>query len=239
MEHLLAAKGVFRTRSIAATVGADEDRGQGLGRSGRTLIERSAQRTGVPLIFLSTFEEQIAARMKAYRETVGETPIKLYVNIGGGVGSLGARFNGLLLKPGLTMSTVGLRFKRKGVMTLMAKKKIPIVHINYIDRLAARYDYPVDPQADRTPGEGTIYASQVHNLGLAGALLAGLLIVFFVTIRLDTRSYIRRQKQEHEMVGPPLSRPGRLEPRRSRTGQTRDGWNCFWHRRIPHPPILI
>jgi len=200
MEKLLVDRGVSRTRSVAASFGGDEDRGKGMGVPARRLVREAVERNGVPLIFEKTFEQQVAARMKIYDERAGRKRIKLYVNVGGGLGSLGARINGLIIRPGLTTSFLGVRFKRHGAMTLMAKRKVPVVHINYIEKLCQRYGYPADPQSDRTPGLGPMYARPVHDLRLAGALLGALLVLFFVTIRLDTRHYVRRQKRANDMV---------------------------------------
>ena len=200
MEKLLVEKDVLHTRSVAASFGGDEDRGKGMGESGRELIRKALQRVGVPLIYEPSFEGQVAARMRTYAERAGKAPIRMYVNVGGGMASLGARINGLLLKPGLTRSPRGLRFRREGVLPLMAKQGLPVVHVNYIDRLCQRYGFPTDPQADDMPGTGPMYHTEEYDVRLAGGLLAALLVVFFVTIRLDMRHYVARHKRANEMV---------------------------------------
>lgn len=200
MEKLLADRGVFRTRSVAASFGGDEDRGKGMGQAGRDLIQRAAERAGVTMLLEPTFEQQIAARMRIYKERAGRAPVKLYVNVGGGIGSLGARINGLVVKPGLNRSFLGTRFGRDGAMTLMAKRGVPVVHINYISRLCQRYGFPEDPLANATPGVGPMFRRSEHDLWLAGGLLIGLLVLFFVTIRLDMRYYVRRQRRANQMV---------------------------------------
>jgi len=174
--------------------GGDEDRGKGLGRDGRRLIAEAAKRTGVPLLLEPRFERQVAARMKTYTDHAGGAPIKLYVNVGGGIGSLGARINGHLMEPGLNTSVTGKRSARDGVMTLMARKGIAVIHINYIERLCKRYGFPPDPLAYPAPGTGPMFERKVHSLNLVGSLLIGLLITFFVTIRLDVRHYLRHRQ---------------------------------------------
>jgi poly-gamma-glutamate system protein len=200
MEKLLADRGIFRTRSVAASLGGDEDRGKGMGNAGRDLIRQAIGRAGVTMLREPTFEQQIAARMRVYQERAGRAPVKLYVNVGGGIGSLGARINGLVVRPGLSRSFLGTRFGRDGAMTLMAKRGVPVVHINYISRLCQRYGFPDDPWADPTPGAGPMFRRGEHDLWLTGSLLVALLALFFVTIRLDMRYYVRRQKLANEMV---------------------------------------
>ena len=85
-------------------------------------------------------------------------------------------------------------------MALLAKKGVPVVHINYTDRLHARYDFPADPGADSTPGSGPMFGSAVHSLGLVAGLLVALLVVFFVTIRIDMRHYLHRRGEANQMV---------------------------------------
>ncbi|HET6428487.1 MAG TPA: poly-gamma-glutamate system protein [Phycisphaerae bacterium] len=193
MEKLLHEEGVFDTRSVMATYGGDEDRGKGLGRDARGLIQDIAARTDVPLVREDDLTGQIRRREQEYARLAGGAPIRAYVNIGGGIGSIGARINGLIMTPGVNRSTRGKDFGRAGVMTRMAQRGVPVIHINYIDRLCRRYGYASDPAADPTPGAGPMFLRRTHNLFLVAALLAGLLAVFFITIRIDTPRYLHRR----------------------------------------------
>ena len=195
MERLLVDRGVFRTRSVAATLGGDEDSGKGLGKAGRGLIRQAAERASVELFNEREFTRQVARRVETYTKHAGGSPIKAYINVGGGIGSLGARINGQILRPGLNRSAWGMRFGRSGVMTLMLKKNIPVIHISYIDRLCKRYGYPTDPMVDDTPGNGPMFYEGKPVTWLIVCLLVGLLAAFFVTVRLDVAAYLRRRRE--------------------------------------------
>lgn len=195
MEKLLVDRGVFSARSIMATMGGDEDRGKGVGRVGRAMMASVAERVGLKLVRMADFEEQRHERMAVYRERAGQQPIKAYVNVGGGIGSLGARINGQLLRPGLNRTARGMHFARDGVMTLMLKDGVPVVHVNYIHRLCRRYGFPEDPEAFVAPGTGPMFYEDEHIVALVAVLLVGLLIVDTVTIRMDEIRERRRRRK--------------------------------------------
>ncbi|MDY6914121.1 MAG: poly-gamma-glutamate system protein [Planctomycetota bacterium] len=198
IERLLVDHGVFTAQSVAASYGAGEDTGKGLGQTGRSLIRLAVQRAGITFIDKGKFSRQVAERMKIYTQHAQGAPIKLYVNVGGGLGSLGARINGYLARPGFNRSLQKERFGRNGTMTIMAKKGVPVVHINYIDRLCKRYKIPFDPAEDVTPGRGAMFRRLTYRLDLVAGILVGLLITFFITIRIDVRHYTRRRRDAWE-----------------------------------------
>jgi len=199
MEKLLVENGVFGSASVAASLGGDEDLGKGLGRGGRRLIEDAIKRTDVPMILEPSFEAQVAKRLSLYSEHAGGEPIKMYINIGGGMASVGARINNHIMRPGLNTSVWGLRFGKDGVMTIMAKKRIPVIHINYIMNLCKRYLFPLEPLAPDTPGDNPMFYREEHVSALVGGLWIGLVVIFIVTLRIDMRHYIRRRRAVYSL----------------------------------------
>ena len=194
MEKLLVEKGVFKSRNVAASLGGDEDLGKGLGRGGRRLIEDAIKRTGVSKIREASFEAQVAKRLSLYSKYARGEPIKMYVNVGGGMASVGARVNIHIMRPGLNTSVWGLRFGKDGVMTIMAKRHVPVIHINYINEICRRYGFPTDPMAPDTPGDNPMYYRDQHVPALVAGLSIGLVVIFIVVLRIDMRHYIRRRR---------------------------------------------
>ncbi|MBN1425778.1 poly-gamma-glutamate system protein [Candidatus Fermentibacteria bacterium] len=193
MEELLVRKGIIRTKSIAASVGGGEDRGRGLSRRGRLLIEQAITRNGVEFINERTLEASIRRRMELYSRATGDRPIQAAVNVGGGVASLGASINGRLIRSGLSMTLARRNFPTKGATLLLAQRGIPVIHILQVERLARQYGLPVPPGPDPEIGVGTIYFTERLNTGIAAFLLFLLSLVLLITIRVDLAHSLLRK----------------------------------------------
>jgi poly-gamma-glutamate system protein len=171
MESLLARAGVFRTRSVAGSPGGSNDMGRGLSPSGRQSVWETLKRNGVQPIQTASVEESITRRMEIYHEHAGNRNIRAYVNIGGGVASLGSGLNKPLIPTGLSMD-LGLRnFPRKGTLILMAEEGVPVLHLYDIRKIAREYGLPVAP--DRTPevGTGDVFVKMAYRMDLAVVFL--------------------------------------------------------------------
>ena len=83
----------------------------------------------VPLLEERTLEESIDRRMAIFDEARGRKPYDVYVNVGGGLASLGASANGKLVKPGLSIGLGLHNFPRKGAMVLMGERGVPVIHV--------------------------------------------------------------------------------------------------------------
>jgi len=199
MEKLLAERGVFAARSVAASLGGERETGRGLGRDARERLRAAVERAGAALLEEPDLDAHVAAMVRLYAERAAGAPIRLYVNVGAGAGSVGSSANARALKPGLNSSIWGLRLERDGAMTRLAAEGLPVVHVDDVEALCERYGYPTDPQADPTPGAGPMFHRPRHSLVLVGCLLAGLLAVFFAVVRLDLRHCLRLRGQADEM----------------------------------------
>lgn len=185
MEELLVRKGIIRTKSIAASIGGGEDRGRGLSRRGRRLVEEAIARNGVEFINEKTLEASIRRRIELYTRAAGDRSIRAAVNVGGGVASLGASINGKLIPSGLSLALARRNFPLKGTTLLLAERGIPVIHILQVERIARQYGLPIPPGADPEIGVGTIYFTERLNTGVAAFLLFVLSLVLLVTIRVD------------------------------------------------------
>jgi poly-gamma-glutamate system protein len=180
MERVLVEKGILQSRSVAASLGGGEDRGRGLSPEGRRLIREAVRRNGVALIEEETLEESIARRMQIYDERRGERQFAVYINVGGGLASLGASENGRLVRPGLNIGLGLHNFPRKGVMILMAERGVPVIHLLDLLDLARENGLPVAPIPLPEAGEGEIFThTQYHAAGVSLVLLiyAGLVVL--------------------------------------------------------------
>ena len=172
MERLFFEERIFHVHSVAASLGGGDDMGRGLSPDGRQLLFDAIERSEVPLLDSENIEQAITARMSLYEERLRGRPCRCYVNVGGGVASLGSSQNRILIPRGLSMTLAAENWPRKGSMVLMADKGVPVIHLLEIAELAREYGLPVAPDYLAGPGEGDIFVRDSYRLPLVA--------VFFV-----------------------------------------------------------
>jgi poly-gamma-glutamate system protein len=171
METLFFDQGIFHTRSEAATFGGGNDMGRGLSPSGRQLLRDSISRNDVHFIDSKNIEDAIAQRMTFYESISRGRPFNLFVNVGGGVASIGSSHNKTLLKSGLSFDLGAHNWPRKGTLVLFSEKGVPVVHLLRIMSLARENGLPVAPDFQPQPGEGEIFVRDMYRWPLAAAFL--------------------------------------------------------------------
>jgi poly-gamma-glutamate system protein len=169
MERVLAEKGILRTRSRAASLGGGQDRGRGLSPEGRRLIREAVERNGIHLIEEPSLEESIERRMEIYDRERGARQYAAYVNVGGGLASVGASQNARLVSPGLHIGLGLHNFPRKGTMILMGERGVPIIHLLDVDEIAVDHGLPTSPVPLPEPGEGEVFVRERYRV--AGVVL--------------------------------------------------------------------
>ena len=169
MESALYDAGIFKNRSSAASFGGGLDRGRGLSPDGRDLIRSAIERNNVEQINEEYLENSIERRMDIYKEKAAG-PIKLYINVGGGIASIGSTENYQFIPEGYSSPLSMRNFPIKGVLIRMSEQRIPFVHLLNITRLAAKYGLPVSPAPLPLPGEGEIYVQRRYNVPLTAAV---------------------------------------------------------------------
>jgi poly-gamma-glutamate system protein len=193
MESVLIGANVISHRSVAASLGGSDDRGRGLSPDGRRLLRAAVERNGVELIDEDTLDESIDRRMAIFDREAGRGEYEVYVNIGGGLGSIGSTQVGRLIRPGLSRNLGTKNFPRRGAMVRMAERGMPIIHVRNADDLIDRYDLSTEPVPLPEVGQGGVFYRDRYNVPLAAvlAVLYGFLI--FVVVRLDIKHYLFRR----------------------------------------------
>jgi poly-gamma-glutamate system protein len=169
MESALYENGVFQFKSVAASIGGGLDRGRGLSPKGRKLILEAIERNGVKLINEDFLSKSISKRIKIYDKKTGGK-IAAYVNIGGGIASLGAAVNGQIIPTGLSEHLGVKNYPMRGVIIEMASRNVPIIHVLRVMELAKKYGLPVSPEPLPEPGEGKTFVKIKYNFDLTLAL---------------------------------------------------------------------
>ncbi len=195
MEQILAKRGIFPYRSVAASIGGGADNGRGLSPEGRDLIRAAAKRNTVLLMEEQTLEESINKRIEIYQKESKGKPIACYVNIGGGVASLGGSQNQRLIPAGLSKHLASKNFPVPSVMVQMAGKGIPVIHLLEVEKIAERYGLPavVGEQAPDV-GQGFLFFKDKYSI--AGTIIYTVILcsVLFIFIRVDVKHYLFRKK---------------------------------------------
>jgi poly-gamma-glutamate system protein len=184
MESLLYKKGIFPYKSVAASLGGGRDLGRGLNKTGRDLIINAIKRNNVRLVHEKSLEKNIKKKMRLFTKA-SDKEIKLYVNIGGGLSSLGNAINGKLLTPGLHRYISTKNISVKGTMFLFAEKGIPIIHLLDVTRLAEMYNLPIAPVPLPEPGTGSVFVEERYNLTVAAIVLGIMIILIAIVILFD------------------------------------------------------
>ena len=137
------------------------------------------ERNQLSFVGKDSLEGNILKRVSLFQNETLTKPIKLFINIGGGVASLGSKRNGLVIKPGLNEDVKLVDFPdKKGVMFQMAKMKVPIIHLLQLSSLMNKFKIPYEPIPIPEIGEGKLYYTLKYNVWIVGVCL--LTLVFLI-----------------------------------------------------------
>jgi poly-gamma-glutamate system protein len=195
MEHTLNDAGIFNSRTVAASVGGGGDIGQGLSTEGRDMIIRAIKRNGVELINEVHLERSIDRRLKIYDTQANGNQFKAYINIGGGIASLGTTVNGEIIPNGLSMALPVKNYPIRGVLIEMAKLGVPVIHLFDIRKLWIEYGLPLNPIPLPELGDGGIFVREKYNKLIAWIAVAVLSVLIFFAGYMDRRRH--RLGSEH------------------------------------------
>lgn len=185
MEKTLKDKGIFSNSSVAASLGGKEDQAWGIRDELKQLMIDAIKRQGIAFISEGTLEKNTKARMEIYRLYAKGYPIKLYVNVGGSVASLGRSVNGSLIPPGLSRHLDTRLLGTEGVVMQMAQRGIPVIHILKVRELVDEYRLPDLPVPMPNPGEAKTFYEERYSVKIAVLFITVLLGFMIILIQLD------------------------------------------------------
>lgn len=196
METVATQAGLWNFHSIAASLGGGGDVGRGLSPAGRQMLVDALDRNHVRLLDPPTVLDAVRGRVALYdsaANTLG-VRIKAYVNVGGGIASLGGSQNARLIPSGLTRRLAARNYPNRGVLNLLADRGIPVIHLLQVDRLAREYSITDERGETPAPGRGLLFIRRQYNLWIVGAAAAIVLGANLFVLRLDLR---------HKLLGQP------------------------------------
>ncbi len=198
METLLLDRGVFPYKSFAASMGGGRDLGRGLNLLGRDAIIEAANRNDVLLVNESSLEKNIQRKMEYYDDAVKGEKYKLYINVGGGLSSLGNSINGRLVKAGYHKYISLKNIPLKGTMFLFADRGVPIIHLLDITKFSEDYELPAAPEPLPEPGTGNMFKNERYNITAASIALAILISLILAVIFFDHKQ-LKMKEDELEI----------------------------------------
>lgn len=185
MEKILAEKGVFATRSVAASIGGEADRGLSFPQEGVDAIRGAIEENGLELLEQKKFEDILEKRMEIYRQQSGGKPIKAYINVGGGMASVGRTAGKQAFKSGLNEELPDDAEGIDGIMERFASSGVPVIHLVKIASLARQYGMVESPETMPRVGEGSVFRKPDYNRYLALGVLLVEIAMLYVFIRSD------------------------------------------------------
>ena len=200
IERVLAKKEILTYRTTAASLGGEDDNGQGLSPEGRVLLDSAIKRNGILKIIADSLVEQVEQRLNIYQlsEADRRSSFKLaaFVNIGYSVSNLGD----IQSTPSTgIISRRNNKVIESSVIGKMVAKRIPVINILDVNRLAERYSLPIAPLPLPKVGKGRLFMEPRYSVQLAIVMVVLIIIALFFVIRFDLEYYLMSKKQREEI----------------------------------------
>ncbi|HSP54069.1 MAG TPA: poly-gamma-glutamate system protein [Dehalococcoidia bacterium] len=181
MESLLEEKAIIHHKSLAASVGGDF-RIHPLQAEGRRLAQVAMGRNEVTFLNASKLQDSIQQRLAIYDGAASGRPIKAFVNVGGGLVSVG-RTPKAQFDPGLSVGPERGDIEGEGLIYYMENRGVPVVNVTDIVTLAKKYRFAVNPLELPPIGEGTPWRDWT-SLRIRAATGAAIVLLAALGLRL-------------------------------------------------------
>ena len=204
MESSLVDRRLWTFRSHAASLGGGGDMGRGLSPAGRDLLRQAIDRNHVQFLDPPTLLEGVKQRVAIYDSvaTARAKPISLYINVGGGLASLGGTQNGRLIPPGLSRRLRSRNYPNRGVINVFGERGIPVIHLLQVERLARELGISQDGANVVKPGTGLLFIHFRYNLWLVAVSALVLFLANLVVLRRDLRQRLLGQPHPERIPTP-------------------------------------
>ncbi len=189
MEKLLNDRKIVNSKPIAASMGGVDDRATGLSTQGQDAIRLAITRTGLPIIFEQSLPASISARMRYFEQAAQGKKYRAYINIGGGIASLGHSENAELVPNGLSKSLPRKNYPSLGLIHRFDHAGTSVINFHDIELLGRQYG--LGPAKVPLPevGRGEIFETERYHLGVASLAATIALIILIVLVRLDAKLF--------------------------------------------------
>jgi len=197
MEKKVEQKGILPYQSVAASLGGEDDNGQGLSPAGRALLDSAIRHNHVAKIDAANLNDQIDKRFNIYQQEGGNQKPAAFVNIDHSVANVG--------DIRVTTST-GILSRRNNkviepsVIAKMLAKRVPVINILDVNRLAERYSLPIAPSPLPNVGKGKLFVEPRYSVYLAIVMVILIIVILFFVIRYDLEFYLLSKEKQKEIL---------------------------------------
>lgn len=185
MERFLIEARLISTKTLAASLGGQGDRGRGLSKKGVQQVKTAILRNSVQLIDAKTAKQSIEERIEIYKKAAEDEEIKAYVNVGGNTVSVGSLLGKKLYREGLNLKPSATALSVDGMMSHFAREGLPVIHMIRVNKLAEKYGLPLEPINLPEVGEGRIFVKEEYNLPLTVTIQILLFLLLYVFMKSD------------------------------------------------------
>lgn len=202
MENLLYSHRFLPRTAIAASLGGNNNTGGGMPSEGRDTLRRIIRQSKIPLVEVSPLDSSISVEFALLQKAMGNTKPALFINIGGGLASLGTSEVGAILKPGLNSPKLLLDIEDEpvqGYAALFLRQGIHVLNILDIIPLAKINSLPVAPAVTPPPGSGYLFSAPRYNVAVNIILLV-VFVILIASVSLGFADYIFKNPRKEEMV---------------------------------------
>ena len=160
MENYLFEEKMISNRSYFASIGGGYDLGTQLGIEGRKTCEKSIYSNGLELLNIGDLEKNIESRMKYYNRDFISNDISVFINVGGGIYSIGDSLKRLVTQPGIIYPGDINSDNNQTMIERFLNDNIPVININQIHVLTAWYELPYPPDITNKYATGSLFYSK-------------------------------------------------------------------------------
>lgn len=185
MERIFHENRVLSNKSVAASFGGEMDRGVGMSKAGKDMLQASIERNKVRLISEKDEEENLNVRMAIYEEFAEGSRFTAFINVGGGTVSVGTKVGKRFFRPGLNLRPSQQALSIDSVLSRFAKEGVPVIHMRLIQNMALKYGLPLEPISVPKVGEGMIFMKMQYRNDLVVGVLVLLVLLLYAFIKMD------------------------------------------------------
>jgi len=163
MENFLYLNRIFSTKSRFSSLGGIQDQAIGISAEGKRLLKEGIERNHISFLSSYGFSDSIQIRMNAYKTEANKSPLKLFVNIGGGTTIFGTSIGKQVFRNGLLMGLPEDVDVPDSVIKEFLSKEIPVLNVIQIETMARKFHLPIAPKVTPKAGEGKIFVQEEYN----------------------------------------------------------------------------
>ncbi len=198
MENTLVSQGMFNHSSVAASYGGKSDNGGGMSQVGRDQIKEAFERSKVSkFIETERLSESIEARIDIYDNFTELSEFSAYINVGGGVASVGTLEQAREIPPGIAFPSDLNKLEKNSVLMHFSSLGTPVIHILNIRELCERYGVEFAPVPFPPIGEGALFSEYAYNFSITLTALC-IALSGLIGVAVHSHNQITQQRDSYE-----------------------------------------